>query len=67
MMDEIAKINIGDFKKKEDGSWVTVNNSNISTKGGNMISLPRGMTFRPGVKQFGGIDIVKALDEISQN
>lgn len=67
MMDEIAKINVGDFEKKEDGSWVTVKNSNINTKGGNIISLSPGMTFRAGTRQFGGLEIAKTLEEMSQN
>jgi archaellum component FlaG (FlaF/FlaG flagellin family) len=64
-MDEVVKINVGDFEKKPDGSWVTIKNSNINTKNGNTITLSPGMTFKKGFKQFGGLDIVKALEESS--
>jgi hypothetical protein len=64
-MDEIAKINIGDFEKKPDGSWVSVKNAAINTKNGLVITVPPGVPFRKGFTQFGGFDVVKALEEIS--
>jgi hypothetical protein len=63
-MDEIAKITIQEFEKKPDGSWVCVKNSDIITKSGNVIRMTPGMTFRKGAKLW-GLDIAKALDEIS--
>jgi hypothetical protein len=65
MMDEISKINVGDYEKQADGSWVSVKNSSVNTKGGKVLTIPPGMIFRIGFPQFGGIDFVKALDEIS--
>ncbi|OPY13971.1 MAG: hypothetical protein A4E66_00565 [Syntrophus sp. PtaB.Bin001] len=64
-MDEVAKINVGDFERKPDGSWVSIKNSNINTKNGNVVSIQPGVTFKKGFKQFGGLDIVKALEESS--
>lgn len=66
-MGELAKVNIGDFEKQPDGSWVSVKISYVNTKGGTVIALEPGTIFRPGFKQFGGIDFVKELDEISEN
>lgn len=66
-MGEIAKINIGDFEKKPDGSWVVAKISYVNTKGGTVIALEPGTIFRPGFKQFGGIDFVRELDEFSEN
>lgn len=63
-MDEIVKIAIADYEKKPDGSWVCVKNSDILTKGGNVIRITPGMTFRKDGKLWGH-DIAGILDEIS--
>ncbi|MCX8111270.1 MAG: hypothetical protein N3D15_08495 [Syntrophorhabdaceae bacterium] len=65
-MDEIATINIGDFKKQPDGTWVVAKISDIITKDGNYIRLAPGMFFKQGSKLW-GFDIVKILDELSQH
>jgi len=63
-MDEIVKIELKDYEKKADGSWITVNNSDIVTKAGSVIRIAPGMSFRPGVKPW-GFDVAQVLDEIS--
>jgi len=65
-MDEITTINIGDFKKQPDGSWVVAKISDIITKEGSAIRLSPGMFFKQGSKLW-GFDLVKILDEMSQN
>jgi hypothetical protein len=62
-MDEIAKIAIDEFTKKEDGSWVCVKNSDVTTKAANVIRISPGMIFRPGVV-FCGVDVAEALNRI---
>ncbi|MDY0187044.1 MAG: hypothetical protein RBR16_03870 [Syntrophus sp. (in: bacteria)] len=66
-MDEIAKISVIDFEKKSDGSWVSLKNAAINTKGGLVITVPRGMPFKKGFTYFGGFDVVKALEEAGVN
>jgi hypothetical protein len=62
-MDEITKIVIEDFEKKQDGSWVVVQNSDIITKAGNVIRLTPGIPFKKGSKLW-GFDVAKTLDGI---
>jgi hypothetical protein len=62
-MDEITKIVIEDFEKKPDGSWVVIQNSDIITRGGNVIRLTPGIPFRKG-RELWGFDVAKTLDEI---
>jgi len=63
-MDEITKIIIQEFEKKPDGSWVAVKNTDINTKSGRVIRIAPGMTFKKDGKLW-GLDVAKALDEIS--
>jgi hypothetical protein len=63
-MDEITKIIIQEFEKKPDGSWVAVKNTDINTESGRVIRITPGMTFKKGGKLW-GLDVAKALDEIS--
>ncbi len=65
-MTEISRINVEEFEKKSDGSWVCIKNSDIVTKSQEVIRITPGMTFKKGVKLF-GIDIAEALDKISGN
>jgi hypothetical protein len=64
-MDEIKKINAGEFEKKPDGSWVCVKVSDITTQSG-VIRIGAGFTFQKGIKLW-GLDVPKVLDEISAN
>ena len=63
-MEEITKISIEEFKKNPDGSWVCTKNSDINTKSNKLIRITPGTTFKKGVIVW-GLDVVKALDEIS--
>jgi hypothetical protein len=65
-MEEIAKVAIEEFQKNPDGSWVCVKNADITTKSGRVIRVTPGLTFRKGGK-ISGLDVAKALDEISGN
>lgn len=64
MEDEIAKVNLKEFEKKPDGSWVSVQNSDITMKSGKIIRIPPGATFRKGTK-FVGVDMADQLDKAS--
>ncbi len=66
MLGNIAKITIGDFEKQPDGSWVVAKTSDIQTDTGDIIRLQPGMVLKKGGKLC-GFDIVKILDEMSQN
>ncbi|HEY3275056.1 MAG TPA: hypothetical protein VGJ94_00420 [Syntrophorhabdaceae bacterium] len=63
-MEEIAKVEIKEFQKNPDGSWVCIKNSDITTKSGRVIRVSPGTTFRPGGK-VSGLEVAKALDEVS--
>lgn len=65
-MDSIAKINIKEFEKKSDGSWIALKNSDIVTEDGGVIRVTPGMVFIPG-RQLWGFDVAKILNEISPN
>ena len=65
-MDEIAKINIQEFEKKPDGSWVSIKNTDINTKSNKVIRISPGITFRKGGRLW-GLDVAKVLDEISNS
>ena len=65
-IEEVAKIAVEEFQKKPDGSWVCVKNADITTKSGRVIRVAPGTTFNKGGK-VSGLDVVKALDEISGN
>ncbi len=64
MEDEIAKVNLKEFEKKSDGSWVCVQNSDISMKTGRIIRVAPGTVFRKGA-MFVGIDMADQLDKFS--
>ncbi len=63
-MEEIIKIDIGEYKKNPDGSWICVKNSDIATKSNKLIRISPGTTFKKGVILW-GMDVAKTLDEIS--
>ena len=65
-MDVIKKINIGEYEKKPDGSWVCVKVADINTQSGLIIRVGPGFTFKKGIKYW-GFDIPKVLDELSAN
>jgi hypothetical protein len=64
--DEIVKIALEEYEKKPDGSWVSVKNSDITTKEQRVIRIAPGMTFKKGSK-FLGLDIAETLDKLSGN
>jgi hypothetical protein len=66
MEDEIAKVNLKEFEKKPDGSWVCVQNSDITMKTGRIIRVPPGTVFKKGTK-FVGVDMAEALDKVPAN
>jgi hypothetical protein len=66
MEEEVAKVTIEEFEKKPDGSWVCIKNADITTKSGRVIRVTPGMTLRKGGK-ISGLDIAKALDQVSGN
>ena len=64
-MDEIiTKLASDEYQKNPDGSWTCVKNSDITTNTGRIIRIAPGTTFKKDTR-FLGLDIVKALDEIS--
>lgn len=65
-MDEIVKIEIEEFERKPDDSWVCVKNSDIATKSQRVIRINPGMIFRKGHK-FWEFDIAEALDKAGAN
>ncbi|MFH0976162.1 MAG: hypothetical protein V1874_10310 [Spirochaetota bacterium] len=65
-MEEISKINIKEFKKNPDGSWVSIDNIDINTRSNKVIRIAPGNIFKQGVLRW-GMDIAKTLDEISSN
>jgi len=66
IMDEIAKVNLKEFEKKPDGSWVCIQNSDITMKTGKIIRVAPGTVFRKGT-MFVGIDMAEALDKVPAN
>lgn len=65
-MDEIIKIAIEEFEKKQDGSWTSIKNSDVTTKTGKIIRIAPGMVFKKGTT-FLGVDIAETLDKLSAN
>ncbi len=63
-MDEISKIVIEEFNRKDDGSWVCLKTTDIITKSGSIVRVPPGASFRKGVT-FCGLRVAEALDEIN--
>ncbi len=63
-MEEIVKIAIEEYEKKPDGSWVSIKNSDITTKTGRIVRIPPGTVFKKETRLC-GLDVVSALDAIA--
>ncbi len=61
-MDEVTKIVVEEFEKRDDG-WVSVKTSDVVTRSGSVIRIPAGMTFKKGTT-FLGFDFAELLDKV---